>query len=139
MPLDATEMASTETPDDVAAAATAAAVPNGDGRLRRWLRARNAWERLYTIGLLLWIVRVPLVSAVAGVGILAAAPQAQDLFVDWLGQGFSGTLPFFVALLLVWAIPLHISARFLLTRDKRLRAWKKAHDKFARIERWETY
>ncbi len=74
------------------------------------------------LALILWVVRVPLVFVVLGLLILGMAAQAQDLFVELVGEE-TRRIPLFLWLLIfVWAMPTHYAARLLLDTDTRFRA-----------------
>ena len=98
------------------------------------------WRSVLEFGLVLWVVRVPLLSTLTGLLILSLAPQAQDLFLDWIspkldappfGTAWIGfwvswiweriakPFLFLVFLFAVWAAPVHYTARILLDRDQR--------------------
>jgi len=69
----------------------------------RWLRV-------------IWVCRVPALSAVGGGALLSLVPQARDLFAD-TGFGFFSWFWFFV-FLLIWAWVVHIMARRALQFDE---------------------
>src|SRR3712207_1479106 len=86
----------------VAAAAILPFFPRTWRPVLRWLRV-------------LWACRVSFVSVLAGLTLLKAAPQAQDVFADtsvnayyWVG--------FFVLVFTCWALPVHYAARRMLVR-----------------------
>jgi hypothetical protein len=63
------------------------------------------------------IAWVPTLSVTAGVLLFLVAPQAQDLFLDVRGGLLRGAwywLMFYIAVLLVWVLPVYISARWIL-------------------------
>jgi hypothetical protein len=79
-------------------------------RIKGWLYAVWRWFRV------VWVCRVPFVSAVAAGGLLAATPQARDLFAD-IGLGWLHWLLFFI-LLFAWSWVVHASARRALQHDE---------------------
>src|SRR5262245_53391782 len=87
------------------------------------------WGYVLDLALMLWIARVPFAFAALGFFILWKAPQAQDLFVEIVGEHGRPTdearlVPLFLVLLVfVWAMPTHYAARLLLDTDARLRAY----------------
>src|SRR5262245_14469699 len=63
------------------------------------------------------IAWVPTLSVTVGVLLFLVAPQAQDLFLDVRGGLLPGAwywLMFYTAVLLVWVLPVYISARWIL-------------------------
>jgi hypothetical protein len=78
-------------------------------RLIEWLHVVWRWFRVT------WVCRVPFMSAVAAGWLLAAAPQARDLFAD-IALGWLHWLAFFV-LLFAWSWVVHASARRALQHD----------------------
>ncbi len=92
-------------------------------------RAGRLWTFILDIALTLWVVRVPLVSLALGFLILGFAPQAADALVDvaigdqladWWDMPPSVRL--LILIFLLWAMPVHYSARLLLETDQRYRA-----------------
>ncbi|ADH89312.1 conserved hypothetical protein [Ancylobacter novellus DSM 506] len=92
-------------------------------------RAGRIWTFILDIALTLWVVRVPLVSIALGFVILGLAPQAADALVDvaigdqlaeWWEMPPSVRL--LILVFLLWAMPVHYSARLLLQTDQRYRA-----------------
>ncbi|MFL5072028.1 MAG: hypothetical protein ACJ8D9_20805 [Xanthobacteraceae bacterium] len=74
------------------------------------------------LALILWVVRIPLSFVALGLLILGTAAQAQDLFVELVGEE-KRRIPLFLWLLMfVWAMPTHYAARLLLDTDRRFRA-----------------
>lgn len=97
-----------------------------DNRSLRAVACR-LWGRVLDFGLILWVVRIPLVSVVLGALLMGLVPQAQDVMVDVamadaplaVAAGLSLTLAkLIVAVFLLWAIPVHYSARLLLETDR---------------------
>ena len=92
----------------------------------RWQRfARScgrAWEHVLDLGLILWVARVPLAFVLLGLLILGTAAQAQDLFVELVGEEVRRIPLFLYLLVFVWAMPTHYAARLLLDTDDRFRA-----------------
>jgi hypothetical protein len=84
-----------------------------------WLhRCCHGWERILQFALILWVVRVPLITTALGVFILGTGPQAQDLFVEFAHN--PRRIPLFLLLLsFAWAMPTHYAARLLLDTDSR--------------------
>jgi hypothetical protein len=63
------------------------------------------------------IAWVPTLSVTAGLLLFLVAPQAQDLFLDVRGNLLQGAwywLMFYAAVLLVWVLPVYVSARWIL-------------------------
>jgi hypothetical protein len=90
------------------------AMPAATGRLAA-LQAHWDYVRGYLHGFR--IAWVPTISAIAGVLLFLVAPQAQDLFLDVRGgllQGAWYWLTFYTAVLLVWMLPVYVSARWIL-------------------------
>jgi hypothetical protein len=77
------------------------------------------WGHVLDIALVLWVIRVPLVMTLVGAGILAFAPQAQDLFVEFAYESVWRIPVFLLLLFFIWAMPTHYSARLLLDTDAR--------------------
>jgi hypothetical protein len=91
----------------------------------RWQRFASwcgrCWAHVLDLALTLWVVRVPLSFVVLGLLILGTAAQAQDLFVELVGDE-TRRIPLFLFLLVfVWAMPTHYAARLLLDTDARFR------------------
>jgi hypothetical protein len=80
----------------------------------------RVWGRVLDIALVLWVVRVPIVTTALGMAILGEAPQAQDLLVEFAYESAWRIPMFLVLLFFVWAMPTHYSARLLLDTDARL-------------------
>jgi hypothetical protein len=79
----------------------------------------------------LWIVRIPLATTVAGLLLLGLAPQAQDLFAGFTLKEPLSFLPFLYVqplpaisflfvLVAAWAMPTHYAARLLVDTEVRL-------------------
>jgi len=111
---------------------------------KRYSSVRWFWSRVLDVGLILWVVRVPLTVTALGYLILTVTPQAQDLFVELAGtlsyliQRITShgqdlfakpavspvNIPLFLIMLFfVWAMPTHYSARLLLDTDRRFRSF----------------
>lgn len=102
-----------------------------------WQRLRQlvvgCWDCVLSVTLVLWVVRVPSITTLLGLLILRAAPQAQDLFVEFAGPSPYRFLQvaslfvvlkiilFLVVLFAVWAMPTHYAAHLLLDTDRRFR------------------
>jgi hypothetical protein len=89
------------------------------------------WQGILDLALVLWIVRVPVTSTALGLLVLGAAPQAQDLFVEfarspdaaWSWLFFILRIVWFLAvLMLFWSMPTHHAARLLLDTDVRFQS-----------------
>jgi hypothetical protein len=82
------------------------------------------WDCILRIALVLWVVRIPVVTTVLGLGLLGVTPQAQDLFLEFadapLGEMLPRMLWYVVVLTVVWAMPTHYAARLLVESDPRL-------------------
>ncbi|MFG1480943.1 hypothetical protein V5F53_20135 [Xanthobacter sp. V4C-4] len=96
--------------------------------------AARLWSRVLDMGLVLWVVRIPLASLVLGLLLMLAVTQAQDTLVDvamsgaplaqaaGLSQAILGLL---AATFVLWAIPLHYAARLLLETDDGIAALRR--------------
>lgn len=75
------------------------------------------WDRSSATIHVFWVCRASTASALIGFALLWLAPQAQDVFLDhenpWLKEDL-WTAVFFAMIALVWAAPIHYSARLLL-------------------------
>ena len=105
-------------------------------RITRWRNCivqivSRSWQCILQFTLVLWIVRVPLATTVAGLLLLGLAPQAQDLFAGFTLKEPLAFLPFLYVqplpaisflfvLVAVWAMPTHYAARLLVDTDVRL-------------------
>ncbi len=96
------------------------------GDLNQWSGAQPAprgwWACILGVALVLWIVRVPVVTTLFGWVLLGATPQAQDLFHEFLDLSPWTLLRMFwfqLVLTMVWAIPTHYAARMLVNTDPR--------------------
>jgi hypothetical protein len=98
-----------------------------------WKLAALLWGWVLDIALVLWVIRVPLVTTALGSLILGKAPQAQDLLVEFAYGSFQERLLrvalFLLLLFFVWAMPTHYSARLLLDTDVRLQRELGSHGK----------
>jgi hypothetical protein len=97
-------------PRDEVTASDAATPP------RRW------WVCILDVALVLWILRVPVVTTVFGWLLLGATPQAQDLFLEFLDlspRTWLRMLWFLIILMMLWALPTHYAARLLVDTDPR--------------------
>jgi hypothetical protein len=92
----------------------------------RWQRfawwCGRCWEHVLDLALMLWVARVPLSFVALGLLILGTAAQAQDLFVELVGEEVRRIPLFLFLLVFVWAMPTHYAARLLLDTDGRFRA-----------------
>ncbi|WP_454916969.1 hypothetical protein [Xanthobacter sediminis] len=105
------------------------------GPLRRGLA--RFWSRVLDLGLVLWVVRIPLLSVAVGLLLMLSVTQAQDTLVDVAmagaplaeKAGFSGAVAGLVAAtFLLWAIPVHYAARLLVETDDGLAALARRRD-----------
>lgn len=78
------------------------------------------WRCVHEFALFLWVARAPFGVVAVGYLLLGAAPQAQDLLIPLVDSSPPYVLLFFVLHFLFWAMPVHYSARILLSDDKRL-------------------
>src|ERR1700704_1536825 len=92
------------------------AVAAGHRRQRWWCRA---WELILQLALILWVTRIVVVLTAFGLLILAMAPQAQDLFVEFARPPTWRMFLFLFVLVAIWAMPTHYAARLLLDTDAR--------------------
>jgi hypothetical protein len=96
---------------------------------------RGCWSCILNLALVLWILRVPVVTTAFGWLLLGATTQAQDLFLEFvdppgLHLTFLGLSPwiwwrmllFLLVLTTVWALPTHYAARMLINTDPRASA-----------------
>jgi hypothetical protein len=80
------------------------------------------WVCILNVALVLWILRVPVATTVAGWLLLGATPQAQDLFTEFVDLSWSTWLRmlwFVLMLTVTWALPTHYAARMLVDSDRR--------------------
>lgn len=94
-------------------------------------RLAQAWGEVLNFALVLWVVRVPLVSVAAGLVLMAAITEAQDVMVHvamagaplakraWISWEL---VQLFASTFLFWAMPVHYAARLLLETDRGLAA-----------------
>jgi hypothetical protein len=94
-------------------------------------RLAQAWGEILDFALVLWVVRVPLVSVAAGLLLMAAITEAQDVMVHvamagaplakraWISWEL---VQLFASTFLFWAMPVHYAARLLLETDRGLAA-----------------
>jgi hypothetical protein len=78
----------------------------------------RSWELVVEFFLILWVCRAPLTMTALGLLFLSAAPQAQDLFVEF-SSDYWRIPPFLLLLVFAWAMPTHYAARLLLDTDER--------------------
>jgi hypothetical protein len=86
-----------------------------------------AWNCLLELLWLLWIARAPFGVVVFGYLLLGFVPQAQDLLTPLVSGSVLYLLLFFVLHFVLWAMPVHYSARILFSDDRRLFDYAKAH------------
>ncbi|OAF18603.1 hypothetical protein AXW67_03570 [Bradyrhizobium neotropicale] len=78
---------------------------------------------MLSVALILWVLRVPVTTTLLGWLLLCFAPQAQDLFTEYLDVVMWLRMLLFVVVLTVfWALPTHYAARMLVNSDSRLPA-----------------
>ncbi|MCL8383113.1 hypothetical protein [Xanthobacter aminoxidans] len=84
------------------------------------------WRRILDLTLVLWVVRVPLLSVLLGLALMAGVTQAQDVTLDvamagapaGAAAGLSRAIVSLVAaVFLLWAMPVHYAARLLVETD----------------------
>ncbi|MFG1263449.1 hypothetical protein [Xanthobacter aminoxidans] len=87
------------------------------------------WRRILDLTLVLWVVRVPLLSVLLGLALMAGVTQAQDVTLDvamagapvGAAAGLSrAILSLVAAVFLLWAMPVHYAARLLVETDNGL-------------------
>ncbi|MFG1183614.1 MULTISPECIES: hypothetical protein [Xanthobacter] len=87
------------------------------------------WRRILDLTLVLWVVRVPLLSVLLGLALMAGVTQAQDVTLDvamagapvGAAAGLSRAIFSLVAaVFLLWAMPVHYAARLLVETDNGL-------------------
>ena len=96
------------------------------------------WRCVHEFALFLWVARAPFGVVAVGYLLLGAAPQAQDLLISLVDSSPPYVLLFFVLHFLFWAMPVHYSARILLSDDKRLYEYglNNPSPYFDWLERW---
>ncbi|HET9715046.1 MAG TPA: hypothetical protein VFP60_02575 [Pseudolabrys sp.] len=102
-----------------------------------WDRLARFWQHCLDLGLVLWILRVPVCAVLFGLLLLGYTSQAQDLFVEFAGQYGRAAL-FLFLLTVVWAGTTHYAARLLLDTDTRFRQYaaRAASSYLFKLERW---
>lgn len=83
--------------------------------LAQWMQSR--WDRVRDLAHAFRMAWVATGSVLAGFVLLGFAPQAQDLFLEVRGSFGAGVrfwVIFYLAALLVWAVPVYMSSRWLL-------------------------
>jgi hypothetical protein len=75
------------------------------------------WIKVLDIGLTFWVLRGPLVAV--GAVILLLVPQAQDLLVEPVTDGFIPPLLLGLGVMFARAMPTHYAARLLVNTDAR--------------------
>jgi predicted acylesterase/phospholipase RssA len=78
------------------------------------------WTKVLEFLLFLWVARAPFSIVVVGFLLLGATPQAQDLLIPLVDSAWYRVLLYFVLHFLLWAMPVHYSARIVLADDARL-------------------
>jgi hypothetical protein len=116
--------------DDMVSAKSAPAGKAESFKLRTWPdRLARGWQHCLDLGLVLWVVRVPIGAIAFSYLVLGLTPQAQDLLVELADAQRPWQIPvFFVLLFLMWAMPTHYAARHLLDTDERFQAHKRARN-----------
>src|SRR5258708_10230074 len=87
------------------------------GVIWTWVRFPEAWGQALRWLHVLWVCRVSVVSALAGLVLMATIPQAQDVFAD-TSVPWSYWAAFFALAFFVWALPVHYGARRILNRQE---------------------
>ena len=78
------------------------------------------WHCIRELALVLWVARAPFGVVLIGFLLLGTTPQGQDLLIPLVDSGWPRILLFFILHFLFWAMPVHYSARILLSDDARL-------------------
>jgi predicted acylesterase/phospholipase RssA len=78
------------------------------------------WTKVLEFLLFLWVARAPFSIVIVGFLLLGATPQAQDLLIPLVDSAWYRVLLYFVLHFLLWAMPVHYSARIVLADDARL-------------------
>jgi predicted acylesterase/phospholipase RssA len=78
------------------------------------------WTKVLEFLLFLWVARAPFGIVVVGFLLLGATPQAQDLLIPLVDSAWYWVLLYFALHFLLWAIPVHYSARIVIADDARL-------------------
>jgi len=98
------------------------------------------WSRVLDVGLMLWVLRIPLISVGLGLLMMLGVTQAQDTLVDIamaeaplsVRAGFSLAIAgLLAATFLLWAVPLHYAARLLLETDDGIAELRRRRDRAA--------
>jgi predicted acylesterase/phospholipase RssA len=96
------------------------------------------WRCIHEFALFLWVARAPFGAVVVGYLVLGVTPQAQDLLIPLVDGPWPWLLLFFVLHFLFWAMPVHYSARILISDDARLYRYglENPSPYFNWLERW---
>jgi hypothetical protein len=94
------------------------------------------WRCIREFALFLWVARAPFGVVVVGYLVLGVAPQAQDLLIPLVDGPWPWLLLFFVLHFLFWAMPVHYSARILISDDARLYLRPQNPSPYQLAERW---
>ena len=81
----------------------------------------RSWNEVTDLGLIFWIIRIPVGAFVLGFVLLCLVPQAQDLLVELI-ESYWRVVLFLLLVFFVWASSTHYAARLLLDTDDRFRA-----------------
>ena len=83
---------------------------------------RTIWSCVVRLAHVLWVCRISVLSAGAGLLLFICVLQAQNLFADLSFNDFAGGALYwlwvFVAIFLFWAFPIHYGARNILENDE---------------------
>lgn len=99
---------------------------------------QRSWSRVLDVALVLWVLRVPLISVGLGLLLMLGVTQAQDTLVDIAMSGallaqrawFGGDILWLVASTFVlWAMPVHYAGRLLLETDSRVTQGRQERDR----------
>lgn len=101
---------------------------------------QRGWRRLLDVALVLWVLRVPLISVGLGLLLMLGVTQAQDTLVDIAMSGaplakpawFCGDIFWLAtAAFFLWAMPVHYAGRLLLETDTGLARVRRERDRAA--------
>jgi WD40 repeat protein len=111
-------------------------MPDGTAEVRWTQRCIDSWSQCRDFLYGLRVAWVSTASALIGLLLYFRAAQAQDLFLEVRGHLLSDTLfwlGFYVAVIMAWALPVFVSARWILARFEE---GPKAHPRVRPVKVW---
>src|SRR5918994_1543649 len=87
------------------------------GVIWSWVRFPKPWFASLRWFRVLWVCRVSVASALAGLLMMTFVPQAQDVFADTSVRWWYWLI-FFALVFFGWAFPVHYAARRILDRQE---------------------